>query len=145
LALAMHARALGTGRSLCLGLLDLDHFKRINDLASHQTGDDVLVAVARELHATLHPDALVARYGGEEFALAFPDCDRHQARQRLRTAQERLRALVVAGLPPGHTITFSAGLSDRLDPQGIDAQLREADAWLYRAKAAGRDRVLAAD
>jgi diguanylate cyclase (GGDEF)-like protein len=135
-----HARA--AGRPLALALLDIDHFKRINDRCGHGTGDDVLRHVATVLRRVVARPAMVGRYGGEEFALVLPDSDLPAARElceRVRTAVSAAAAeLDLAGLP----LTVSVGVADvaGLDPAQAYAA---ADRRLYEAKHAGRDRVAA--
>lgn len=131
------------GPSDCLALLDLDHFKVVNDTRGHEAGDVVLVAFAAHLKEGTREGDVVGRMGGEEFVIVFPDTPLHQA----VSALERLRSSwpAVAPLP----VTFSAGVvgvpeipADGL-PAGRQA-LRAADTLMYRAKAAGRDRIIAA-
>lgn len=133
---------LTTTRSrFAVALLDIDHFKRVNDTWSHQTGDRVLVRIAAELRGTLRGDDLAARYGGEEFAVVLADVD-------LATAVlvcERIRAAVGAiawdDVMPGHQLTVSLGVaaSDvHGTPEGL---LSAADAALYAAKEGGRNAV----
>lgn len=133
------------GRSrnpVCLIILDVDHFKRTNDTHGHPFGDLVLKSVAKRLQeATRRYDA-IGRIGGEEFLVISPGTTPELALQ----LAERLRATVGQG-PIGDgindvTITVSAGFTlSSPDDQGIEALLRRADAALYRAKQAGRNRV----
>ncbi len=131
-------RAHRHGRDLALVLLDLDHFKVINDRYGHAVGDAVLTGVGAELGRQARLGELVARIGGEEFAWLLPETGIDDAIQ----AAERARAAIAqAPLPARLTVTLSAGVgeaSDALDAAGL---FRNADAALYRAKADGRDRV----
>lgn len=137
------ARADRAASQVSLLLLDLDHFKALNDRFGHAVGDEVLARVARELSITLRPSDTFARYGGEEFAVILPDTSSPAAgeiAERLRLAMRAVTA------PDGHQVTISIG-SATVDPiQGLDADLliRTADRALYRAKEAGRDRVATA-
>ncbi|MFM2343009.1 MAG: hypothetical protein RLZZ592_2662 [Pseudomonadota bacterium] len=141
-AAVMRARA--AGRPLCVMLIDLDHFKRINDTLGHPVGDACLSEVARRIGPALgHPGALLARYGGEEFVALLPGLSLAAA----QACAERLRAAIAAepvdserGPVP---VTASVGLSCRV-PVSADegaALLDEADQALYEAKRGGRNRV----
>ena len=140
-------RAVRSGHSLCVALLDLDHFKRINDTLGHAAGDLVLMEIASRLASGTRSTDLVARYGGEEFAVLFPGTGRDAAAVRVET----LRAQI-AGVPlrlanqQEIIVTCSAGIAE-LSADGIDpvALLATADRRLLAAKRAGRDRVHAAE
>lgn len=136
------------GRPLGLLLLDVDAFKKYNDHYGHQAGDACLQTVAQALRevATRATD-LVARYGGEEFCLLCPDVDADGLRALAEAVcvQVRAKALPHAASPVGAHVTVSIGVAlvvpDDGDPAGV---VRAADAALYAAKAAGRDRWVAA-
>jgi diguanylate cyclase (GGDEF)-like protein len=120
-------------------MIDIDHFKRINDTYGHQVGDDVIRAVVDRLRDGAPAGALLARYGGEEFVL-LADAGQDLA--------ERLRA-DVAGSPVRTRggpvdVTISLGRATATGDEGLDGLLARADAALYRAKADGRDRVVTA-
>ncbi|BCJ48613.1 GGDEF domain-containing protein [Actinoplanes sp. NBRC 14428] len=120
-----------------LALLDLDHFKQINDTYGHAVGDTVLAAFARLLEAGAGPHAVVARYGGEEFVVAFTGADAETARCRIDALREQV-ARIDTGLPL--TVTFSAGIAGAAGGSAEDL-LRRADDALYEAKRCGRNRV----
>jgi diguanylate cyclase (GGDEF)-like protein len=130
---------------LTLLVLDLDHFKRINDEHGHAAGDRMLQAVAEVLTRDLRPSDLVARLGGEEFvvcsAAAEPGDGRALA-ERLRAAVARLE-VATAGAVLRCTVSIGVSAPCR-DLAGWDAALGGADRALYAAKSAGRDRVVAA-
>lgn len=139
------------GGSLSCLLVDLDHFKQINDRHGHQIGDLVLQQVARTLNLGLRASDVLARYGGEEFILLLPDTDNAQAAE----IAERLRAAVAAlawpQTPGGRLqVTASIGLAsvDSSQRTTLDDPdrwlLRQSDSALYLAKAGGRNRVAAA-
>jgi diguanylate cyclase (GGDEF)-like protein len=134
-------RAVRHGRALSLVIVDLDHFKEVNDVHGHAAGDAVIAHVAGELRARARFGELVARIGGEEFAWMLPETSLADATR----AAERARAGIAGSPAPGGLrVTLSAGAAE-LEP-GIDAAAlcRRADEALYRAKAAGRDRVVGA-
>ena len=124
-------------------LLDLDHFKKVNDMHGHMTGDVVLRKAARLLRESVRAYDFVGRFGGEEFFIAFPNCDADQARDHA----ERIRQTVVASpIRVGSAeipLSFSIGASVADSNQrSIGATLAAADVALYRAKSAGRNRVI---
>ncbi|WP_077034355.1 diguanylate cyclase [Pelomonas sp. KK5] len=125
-------------------LLDLDHFKRINDLHGHAAGDAVLMAIAATLQGELREVDVVARWGGEEFLVLMPDCAVEAAMARAEQVRVAVGRTLVAALPAGYALSVSIGVAEwPLAGDLVDA-VRRADAALYRAKAAGRDRVTAA-
>lgn len=135
-------RARRHGRPLALLVLDLDHFKAVNDGHGHETGDRMLVAVADACGTTLRSIDLLARMGGEEFAVLLPETDRDGAWR----AAERLREVVAAVSVTTDDATVTARVSiGGTVLAGADGDikdlLRRADRALYRAKDAGRDRV----
>ena len=131
------ARARRSGSPLAVGLIDVDHFKAVNDEHGHQVGDQVLCELAAALRGALREEDVVARYGGEEFVVLLPDA----AADAAVMVAERLRAAVATGvsrLP----ITISVGVA-ALDPgSGGAGVVARADAALYEAKRSGRDRVV---
>ncbi|MFC4068880.1 GGDEF domain-containing protein [Actinoplanes subglobosus] len=136
---------LSGGTGCAVALLDIDHFKRLNDELSHETGDLVLIEVAKLLRAAaddLGPDAFAARLGGEEFLLALPGRSTREAAVIAATVRDAVRAHPWQELTHGRPVTVSIGVAgtddgDRTQP----ALLSRADARLYEAKRAGRDRV----
>jgi diguanylate cyclase (GGDEF)-like protein len=137
---ALVAEAGILGFPLSLMVADVDHFKRINDEAGHANGDAVLIGVARRLAATVGSLGIVARWGGEEFVCAV----RLDGPAALALA-ERLRLAIADGPIAGHPVTLSVGVA-AVEP-GRDTRLAfvRADAALFRAKQAGRDRCVLAD
>ena len=130
------ARALRHGRPLTLALLDVDHFKAINDSLGHERGDVVLAAVAATLSDVARTEDVLARLGGDEFALLMPETDEGHA----LIAVERARA-AIAGieLGSGLTVTVSAGVCGLEHASDPDSLVRLADGALYWGKAHGRD------
>ncbi|MDR7280190.1 diguanylate cyclase (GGDEF)-like protein [Catenuloplanes atrovinosus] len=133
------ARAVAGDGPLSVALIDLDHFKSINDRYGHAAGDTVLTRVASHLAAATRPGDLVARYGGEEFVLVLTGTD---ALPRLEALRTRV-ATTPIDLGDGHTVTvtFSAGLTTRTGPETPETLLENADTALYAAKHAGRNRI----
>ncbi len=126
---------------IALLLLDIDHFKAINDNHGHEVGDKVLVEVANDIKATLRNQDLIARWGGEEFLAILPDTDLEQARgiaERVRQALMQQR-WCFAGKPVA--VTISAGVSAFQDGDELKSAINRADKALYRSKENGRNRV----
>lgn len=136
-----HGRLQQTGTGLLLAILDLDHFKSINDTYGHQAGDKVLKIIANVLRKGLRGDDFIARFGGEEFALLMPGSDLSGGSRLL----ERLRAAVQQC--PFHfkgervTVTMSAGVAVFKSGENASQVLKRADQALYRAKEAGRNQI----
>ncbi|RYZ70863.1 MAG: sensor domain-containing diguanylate cyclase [Lysobacteraceae bacterium] len=130
-------KARSSGQHLCVAVLDIDHFKTINDLHGHAVGDKVLVELASMLKAQFAGGGMAARYGGEEFVLLLPDADEDKARLQCEFLRQS-----VSLLPIGLPVTVSIGVAAirRRDDTPEDA-FRRADEALYAAKHAGRDRV----
>lgn len=126
-------------------MIDLDHFKSINDRYGHAAGDVALQAAARLLREHQRGADLAARLGGEEFAMLLPETDLDGAAalaERLRAGCEALRLDVPGGALTGVRVTMSVGaVSCGVDDKSLDDVLRRTDAALYRAKHAGRNRV----
>ena len=137
---ALDARRAGRGEAGVMLLVDLDHFKQVNDRLGHQAGDDALKLVAQVIRAELRPDDVLIRLGGDEFLLVLIGVEPHEG---LRIA-ERVRAAVdhhpAEVLEP---VTLSIGLSVLRSGHGIEATLAQADTALYAAKREGRNRVTA--
>ena len=131
--------------ALTVGFLDIDLFKRINDLHGHAVGDRVLVAVARVLAAAVGEPAHVIRMGGEEFLLLLPGVEGEAARRRMGFLRRRVSEAAAGLGVPGLAVTASIGLASlRAGDRDAAALLRRADEAMYRAKRGGRDRVEAA-
>ena len=138
------ARAQRTGVACSVAIIDLDFFKRINDQFGHPVGDEALRTFAVTLLANLRIIDKLGRYGGEEFLLILPDTAKDQAARTL----DRLRAIVSevdwTAISAGMNLTMSAGICSVRQEDSADDILSRADAALYRAKDAGRNRVIAA-
>ncbi|CAI8700491.1 GGDEF domain-containing protein [Pseudomonas sp. fls2-241-R2A-110] len=136
-------KAMDAGIVHGLALIDLDHFKRINDVHGHAAGDQVLQAFAAVASACLRDGDVLARYGGEEFVVLLPDCNA----ERLTSCCERLRIaftdVELIGLKVGN-LSLSAGMTLLELGDDLDDALQRADQALYRAKRDGRNRCAAA-
>jgi diguanylate cyclase (GGDEF)-like protein len=137
------ASAASQGRPLGLLLIDVDHFKRYNDSMGHFAGDEALQAVARAIGSTLDGHGeLAARYGGEEFAMVLPDIDKTGAEARAATVRRAIQAEALhhPDSPTGTEVTVSVGIGLAAPGASFADLIRAADASLYAAKHAGRDR-----
>jgi len=130
---------------LCLILIDIDYFKRLNDSSGHQVGDECLVEVAKVLAGICHrPRDLAARYGGEEFVLLLPDTDLNGACQVAEKVKQKLAQtkLIHPDSELGGYITVSQGVCQWRESISADEFISEADKLLYSAKSTGRDRYI---
>jgi len=137
------ARALRERSSLALAMIDLDHFKRLNDSHGHLVGDEVLQAVAQHLQGNLRSTDAVFRIGGEEFLLILPDVELAEAVSRVDCLREQLAACDLPTRAGALRVTLSAGVA--LWPSHghtLEELMQSADRALYQAKRDGRDRVL---
>ena len=124
----------------CVALFDLDHFKRVNDVHGHEAGDAVLRGFASVALGALREGDLLARFGGEEFVLLLPDTELEAARQVCERLRRAVSALPIAIDGLAVPVTVSGGVA-RIGGDGLGPALKTADAALYRAKLAGRDRL----
>jgi diguanylate cyclase (GGDEF)-like protein/PAS domain S-box-containing protein len=137
------ARARRDSRAYAVVILDLDHFKRVNDTYGHEAGDRVLVALADLLRAHTREGDVVCRYGGEEFVVLMPGSSAVSAARRAEVWRTTLEAQPFTFRTEEVTVTLSAGVACFPDDGGDgEAILRAADEALYRAKGAGRNRVM---
>ena len=135
---AWHAEVLAQGRRATLLLIDVDHFKRVNDTFGHEGGDEVLRALARHMPRQLRAGTRLARYGGEEFLALLDAGSLDEAVQ----AAERLRASIAAAPLGGVPVTISVGVAGWPAEVAFARALARAEVALYEAKRAGRDRVV---
>jgi diguanylate cyclase (GGDEF)-like protein len=131
------SRAQRHGETVTLMMMDIDHFKKLNDAHGHQVGDDVLRATGVTLNERSRPFDIAARYGGEEFAVILPSCT---SKESLAVADRFRRAVAIQTSPV--PVTASVGVATFPTHAGAaDALLKAADEALYESKRLGRDRV----
>ena len=140
------AAARGSGEGLCVLILDIDHFKQVNDSYGHLTGDRALAKVATACTAALRQFDQLGRIGGEEFLVLLPHTRMAQARQ----VAERIRSTVemqqFADIDPDLRLSVSIGIAElRPEDKDLQALCERADSALYAAKDGGRNRMVAAD
>ncbi|MFZ5522121.1 MAG: diguanylate cyclase domain-containing protein [Pseudomonadota bacterium] len=134
---ALARRCLDEGRPLSVAVIDIDHFKRINDGHGHAGGDAVLASVAGVLARACPQPSLAARWGGEEFLVAWPGLGRHAAAEVVDWVRRQLQLAGQAGPLPA--VTVSVGLAERREGEPLRSLVERADTALYRAKSRGRD------
>jgi diguanylate cyclase (GGDEF)-like protein len=137
----LFAEAYVQARPLALVILDIDHFKHVNDTFGHGVGDAVLVRLARLMVSTRRVGDLIGRLGGEEFLLALPGLDEPGAIDLCQRLRRTVETNDWAEIRPGLRVTVSLGICARSDEPDVDALVERADAAMYRAKRAGRNRV----
>ena len=126
---------------MSIGMLDLDHFKKLNDSLGHQAGDEALRHLTRVVHGMLRPTDTLARYGGEEFLILLPNTDLDEAEHVLKRIQRELTRQFFMHDNERVLITFSAGVAALRPDENQAALVARADAAMYAAKKLGRNRV----
>ena len=139
------SRAVRAGQPCSIAMIDLDHFKQVNDTHGHATGDKVIRALASLLKNSLRKDDIVGRYGGEEFLVVMNNLTAPAAAAKLDRLRGQFSALEFQGAEASFQVSFSAGVSDSRSVSDVAEVLIKADAALYRAKDAGRNRIMMAD
>lgn len=138
------ARAERRGLPLCVALLDLDDFKRLNDTHGHAVGDEALIHLVRVIKDTLRTMDVIGRFGGEEFLIVLPDTPLEDAIQTVTRLQRELTKRIFMHNNERLLITFSAGVALRTPDEDQAALIKRADDALYKAKRAGKNRVVVA-
>jgi diguanylate cyclase (GGDEF)-like protein len=126
------------GKPYCLAMGDIDHFKQINDQHGHHTGDAVLIKIADCFNDILAQSDVICRWGGEEFLIFIPESDLEKAYPVLEAIREVISDLDINGIKP----TISFGLVNSDGSQSLDELVKAADILLYKAKSAGRNKVV---
>lgn len=138
------SRARRHGGSLCIALLDVDNFKKLNDSLGHKAGDDALVHLAHVTRETIRPQDTLARYGGEEFVVLLPDTPIDDAVTAMVRVQRELTRRFFLHKNDKILITFSCGVAELTNEETAGDAIARADSAMYLAKRAGKNRVVAA-
>jgi diguanylate cyclase (GGDEF)-like protein len=139
-----HARCQRMKHSSVVAMLDLDHFKKVNDTQGHRAGDLVIKGLANLLRHRLRKTDIVGRYGGEEFVVALPDCSMERAKSVLKSVCEDFSRIMFHGAGGEFSVTLSVGLAALSDYPHPEDAIEAADQALYDRKRAGRNGVTAA-
>ena len=139
------ARMERSGKPLCLSLLDIDNFKKLNDQKGHQAGDDALVHLVQVVKDALRPSDVIARYGGEEFVVLLPETLLTEATSVMRRVQRELTKRFFLHNNERLLITFSAGVTRFVPGETQETAIERADQAMYEAKKAGKNQVVVAE
>ena len=131
--------------NLCIAMMDIDHFKKLNDTLGHATGDQALTHFAKVIKDVLRTTDVLARYGGEEFIIIMPATPKDEAVTVVTRVQRELTKNFFLNKGERVLITFSAGVAERKPGESPETLIPRADAALYEAKNTGRNRVVAAE
>ncbi|MBV8465516.1 MAG: GGDEF domain-containing protein [Burkholderiales bacterium] len=136
------ARMERSGKPLCVSLLDIDNFKKLNDKQGHQAGDDALIHLVAVVKDVLRPTDVIARYGGEEFVVLLPETTLTEAASIMRRVQRELTKRFFLHNNERILITFSAGVTRFAPGETQEAAIERADLAMYEAKKAGKNQVV---
>lgn len=134
-------RSLRHQQQVSVVMLDIDHFKKVNDNYGHLTGDQVITSLANLLKQQLRKSDMIGRYGGEEFLLVLPECPLEKALKIVEKMREAFAQLPFTFDGNKFNCTFSAGIASGLGMEVPDQVIEQADQALYQAKSAGRNQV----
>ncbi|MCG5500575.1 biofilm regulation diguanylate cyclase SiaD [Ectothiorhodospira lacustris] len=138
-------RAARKGSRLAIALMDVDHFKQVNDRFGHEVGDVALCEIAGAVRQEVRRYDVYGRWGGEEFLLVLPDADPEEAVMVLERIRQTITALTVGGDDPAIRLSASFGVTLLRSGEDVDDALKRADDALFKAKREGRDRVVLGD
>ena len=138
------ARSERRSSPLCIAMLDLDDFKKINDHYGHTAGDEALIDLVRVIKETLRTMDVIARFGGEEFLIVLPDTPLAEAVQTITRLQRELTKQIFMHNHTRLLMNFSSGVALRAEKEDPQSMIKRADASLYAAKKAGKNRVISA-
>ena len=130
---------------LCIAMLDLDNFKKLNDTHGHNAGDEALVHLVRVVKQTLRSIDVIARWGGEEFIIIMPETGLEEAAQAMVRVQRELTKHFFTADEQRLFITFSAGVALRMPHEAQETLIKRADKAMYEAKQSGKNRVVKAN
>jgi diguanylate cyclase (GGDEF)-like protein len=137
-------RVARAGEPALVLMIDIDHFKKVNDAYGHPAGDEVLKHVAHTLQDCIRPMDTVARFGGEEFAMILPNCPPSFAQAVAERIRIRIQSMTIP-ISPGETVRVTVSLGGAFAPQWVRSSallwVERADQQLYRAKSEGRNRA----
>lgn len=136
------AKARARNTSLCMALVDIDHFKRINDKYGHSVGDKTLQIIATQIKSNLAPTDFIARWGGEEFVILLPNTDLDESFERLEVMREKIAKLPFMFKGARVSVTISVGLINAKQALSVEAAFESVDKLLYQAKQSGRNQTV---
>ncbi|MEA9390257.1 diguanylate cyclase [Acerihabitans sp. TG2] len=143
--LRLRSNALHQGKSATLAIIDIDHFKPINDFLGHSIGDLAIQHVARLIQTSLRYSDGLCRWGGDEFVILMPGCNNEQAQARMQTLSKLIEQSPLISGSKTIPVTISCGVAELQGKEGLKSLVNRADIALYRAKQQGRNRVVKED
>ena len=126
----------------CLFMIDVDHFKRVNDTWGHTCGDQILGKIAEVCQQSLRPNDIIGRFGGEEFVVGLPNTHVNEAKNIAERLKENVAALTLEGEMSEFRLSVTIGVAVANEKDDLDAVITRADNKLYEGKREGRNRVV---